>query len=400
MIQVLDTIEGSGHPLGFCFRREGQRPGPLAGAQGQVTLRVDARAMGAHQKEALVFEGPSGPAWRLVSDEGPYLNGSDMAPFPLGFFNAGLQSDLLGRIASLIASRSLDITGVELELENSYSFSGSFFKGDGQGTAYPATLKLNLKGSASPQAVRELLRDAIAASPALAAMSTPLANTFALYVNGIRREVTQALPSTSPDAPDPLKSYRTPPAPLADGIDIDGITTKIPQPPVETQVMPSSGAKVKLVVLGRSHLTDIARGLTHVNTQLKEPPGSHFGFATDELGASSPGAPTGLALLAGAVSFCYMTQLLRYAEYLKYKVRAIRMVQYTPFGLEMSASGSPVGSAGVVDTHLFLHGDEPDEVMQRLLVMGARTCYLHAALHGALPPQVEASFNGAPLKPA
>ena len=250
----------------------------------------------------------------------------------------------------------------------------------------------------SATAARDLVRDAIAASPALAAMTTPLANTFALYVNGIRREVTEALPSTSPDAPDPLKSYRTPPSPLTDGKDMPGITTKIEMPPVKTEVMPSAGAKFELRVLGHSQLTDIARGLTSIKTQLKAPPGSHFGFESDELSIASPTAPSGLALLAAGVSFCYLTQLLRYAEYLKYKVRAIRMVQYSPFGAHQSADGTQVGTVGPFDTHLFLHGDEPDAVMQRLLVMGARTCYLHAALHAALPPQVEAQLNGVPLE--
>lgn len=398
MIQVSDTIEGSGYPLGFCFRREGSRTGPLSGSIGTANLRVDARAMGAHQKEALVFEGELGPAWRLVSDEGPYLKGSDMAPFPLGFFNSGLQADLLGQVARLVSSRSLAVTGVELELDNTYSFSGSFFKGDGQGTALPAQIRLELTGTLLATAARDLVRDAIAASPAIAAMTTPLANTFALYVNGIRREVTEALPSTSPDAPDPLKAYRTPPAPLADGKDMAGVTTKIPMPPVETEVMPSAGAKFELRVLGHSKLTDIARGLASMRTQLKAPPGSHFGFESDELAITSPGAPSGLALLAAGVSFCYMTQLLRYAEYLKYKVRAIRMVQYSPFGAQVSPNGVHLGTASPFDTHLFLHGDEPDAVMQKLLVMGARTCYLHAALHAALPPQVDARLNGVPLE--
>lgn len=398
MIQVSDTIEGSGYPLGFCFRREGSRTGPLAGSTGQANLRVDARAMGAHQKEALVLEGDPGPAWRLVSDEGPYLKGSDMAPFPLGFFNSGLQSDLLGQVARLVNSRALAVTGVGLDLDNTYSFSGSFFKGDGQGTAMPAQIRFELTGSLTGAAARDLVRDAIAASPALAAMTTPLANTFALYVNGIRREVTEALPSASPDAPDPLKSYRTPPAPLADGKDMPGITTKFEMPPVKTDVMPSASAKIELRVLGHSRLTDIARGLTSIKTQLKAPAGSHFGFESDELSIASPSAPSGLALLAAGVSFCYMTQLLRYSEYLKYKVRAIRMVQYSPFGAHTSADGKQVGTVSPFDTHLFLHGDEPDAVMQRLLVMGARTCYLHAALHAALPPQVEARLNGVPIE--
>lgn len=397
MIQVFDTIEGSGYPLGFCFRRQGERPAIFAGHEGDTIFRVDARAMGAHQKEALVHEGSNGPAWRLVSDEGPYLKGSDMAPFPLGFFNAGLQADLLGRLSWIAAARKIRVSSVALKLDNEFSFSGSFFKGDGKGTAEAADIRLSITGEAPADEVADWVRDAVRSSPALAAMSRPLDSTFAIYVNGIRREVTLTLPSTAPDAPDPLKTYSAPPGPIRDGKDLGGVITKIPRPPVETELMPSAGSKFVLRVLGSSRLPDLQQGITDVQTWLKAPAGSHFGFQTDEKNLTQPSGPSGLALLSAGVSFCYMTQLLRYAEYLKYKVRAIRMVQYNAFGLRRGDDGALHGDVGPVDTHLFLHGDEPDEVMQRLLVMGAQTCYLHAALKAALAPQVEVRYNGMAL---
>lgn len=397
MIQVHDTIEGSGYPLGFCLSRGGERPSMFAGAPGHAVLRVDARAMGAHQKEAVIHEGPGGPSWRLVSDEGPYLKGSDMAPFPLGFFNAGLQADLLGHLTRLASESGTGLDDVRLELDSGFSFSGSFFKGDGRGTAEPAQVRLALRSGAPALAVVDLVRRAIAASPALAAMSTPLDCTFALYVNGIRREVIQARPSSAPDASDPLKTYPRPPAPVLDGRDLGGIITKMPMGAVETQEMPSSGAKFDLRVLGSSRVADLQSRQTEVAVRLKAPPGSSFGFRTDEASLSSPVAPSGLAVLSAGVAFCYMTQLLRYSEYLKYKVRAIRLVQFNPYSLQSRAGGGLSGAAAPVDTHLFLHGDEPDEVMQRLLVMGAQTCYLHAALKSALPPVVSATLNGQPL---
>jgi hypothetical protein len=397
MIQSHDTIEGSGHPLGFCFQRDGERPDIFKGLPSETIFRVDARAMGAHQKEALVHEGGKGPAWRIVSDEGPSLKGSDMAPFPLGFFNGGLQADLLGQLSRLATSQGTEISAVDLDLDNGFSFSGSFFRGDGKGSADAAQLRLSITGEAPPEEVAELVRKAVQASPALAAMSTPLDNTFALYVNGIRREVTMTLPSVAADAPDPLKSYARPPSPLKDGKDLSGIVIKIPQPPVETDVMPPAASKLDIRVMGRSRLADIKKGVTEVQTWLKAPAGSHFGFRTDEVNVTDASAPSGLALLSAGVSFCYMTQLFRYVEYLKYKVRAIRLVQYNPFSMKQNADGSLTGHVGPVDTHLFLHADEPDEVMQRLLVMGAQTCYLHAALKAALLPVVQLQYNGQPL---
>jgi uncharacterized OsmC-like protein len=42
------------------------------------------------QKEAIIQNGPTGTVWRVVCDEGPWLNGTDLAPFPLAFFAAGV----------------------------------------------------------------------------------------------------------------------------------------------------------------------------------------------------------------------------------------------------------------------------------------------------------------------
>ena len=256
MIQVTDTIDGSGFPLGFCVRRGGERPGIFGGAAGRTVFRVDARSLGAHQKEAVVNEGEQGPAWRMTSDEGPYLHGSDLAPFPLGFFNAGLQGDLLGRIRHYAEARQIRLGAVAVELVNSYSFSGSFFKGDGRGSAEPAQIRVAIESPASPDKAAHLINTAVSASPALASMRVPLQSTFALYVNGARRTVSSAAPSAAPDAPDPLKTYGGPPQPLADGKDLDGIITKIPQPAVATQVMPSAGARFELHVLGKGRLDD------------------------------------------------------------------------------------------------------------------------------------------------
>jgi hypothetical protein len=225
------------------------------------------------------------------------------------------------------------------------------------------------------------------ASPALATMRTALANTFALYVNGVRRAVSGSHASQAPDAPDPLKRYAGAPRPLSGADDLPGIISKMPLGAEDGAEMPAAGAKVDLVAQGRSQLAE-PEGTTGIETWLMRPAGSRFGFRTEEH-PERDRAPSGLALLSAAVVFCYMTQLLRYTEYLKYRVRAIRVVQYNPFRLTGSAEdGNLAGQADPVDTHLFLHGDEPDEVMQKLLVMGAQTCYLHAALRSTLEPEI------------
>ena len=92
-----DTIEGSGYPLAFMVRN-GVTPKVVSGkAPSRDVFRVEARTMGGHQKEVLVSEGEGGRIWRRTSDEGAILKGSDLAPFPLAFYNAGLHADFLNR---------------------------------------------------------------------------------------------------------------------------------------------------------------------------------------------------------------------------------------------------------------------------------------------------------------
>jgi len=393
MIQTTDTIDGSGYPLAFKVRAGERVASVLAGASGHDVFRVEARAMDAHQKEALVTEGDVGTTWRVASDEGPYLNGTDLAPFPLGFFNAGLQAELLQRLLARAAANDVRCDAVAIDLDNRYAFEGSFHKGTGRGSAQPPEARFTLRSGADAERVAQVVREAVASSPLLAVLRTPLRNTFALYVNGKRREVVSAEPSTAPDAPDPLKTHREPPGPLAATSEPTDLITKLPAQARAAVGGPmSASSRVEIGVLG--HGRSVGAGLAEHDTWLARPPGSRFRFraAVGEAGAGS--APSGLALAAAGIAFCYMTQLVRYIGYLKYRVRAIRLVQLNPFGLA-SNGAALTGEAGPVDTHLFLHGEEPDDVMQRLLAMAANTCYLHASLGAALQASVHVTLNGA-----
>lgn len=78
------------------------------------SVRVAGRSFAGMQKEALVVDSPSGRCWRLVSDEGPELNGHDEAPFPLAFLTAGLLASFASESAALGAQRELDVAGIRL----------------------------------------------------------------------------------------------------------------------------------------------------------------------------------------------------------------------------------------------------------------------------------------------
>jgi len=387
MLTVADTIESSGHPLAFKVRQGTGRSSLVTGLPGRDTIRVEARALGGHQKEAIVTEGRAGSTWRVVSDEGPGLKGSDLAPFPLGFFNAGMHADLLGRLLNAAGRAAVSIEAAELALQNAYRFEGSFYQGTGKGTGFPPTGMLHVRGGLDQAVADRLLAAAMAASPLMASMRTALRNTFALYVNGKRVPVTSEPSSMSPDEVDPLKAHAQAPAPLAGGSAPADLITRYPRPEGDAPSQVIAGdAKLEIPIEGASRLLDPA-GLVEARTWLPFVAfGNRFRLVADER-AKADDAPSGLVLACAGIAFCYMTQLIRYSEYRKYDVRAIRVVQTNPFELVEAAAG-PQAIAHPVDTHLFVHGREADDVMQALLSMSARTCYLHAALGAPIEPDV------------
>ncbi len=389
----VDSIEGAGFPLGFRAEGGERRPSVLGAAGGREIYVVEARKLVVHQKEAVVREGEGGRCWRLASDEGKHLKGTDLAPFPLGFFNAGLHGDLIGRIVALASARAIDLDELNIALTNGYSLTGSFFRGDGEGFAEPASIKVVVRSGAPADRITGLVADAVEASPALAAMRTPLVNTFAIYVNGRRRPVETMTPSASQDAPDPFITYSTAPSPRNGGPDLADLIRKTGQEEAGAIVPAPAGTTTRIirVVNGTSRLIDPA-GVTETDTWLELPGMSHFTLKSDER-ADGDTAPSGLALLSAGIAFCFMTQLDRYIEHMKFDIDGVRLVQYSPYAL--NAEGERLrGVAEAVDTHLFLNGREAEETYERLMQIAARTCYLHATLAATLEPRLSIELNG------
>ena len=364
----METIEGSGYPLGFALDDKDAAP-IFTGGTGDTIVVTEARMMAGHQKEAIVHEGIVGPRWRLTSDEGKHLNGADAAPFPLGFFNAGLHTELHSHLAALAAARGRDLGQPDLSIRNFYWMTGSFAKGTGEGFGDPSEIIL----TGGP----DLLEEAVKASPAFDALRRPLQNTFALYVNGRREDTPGMTPSTAENAADPYMTYHTPPAPRGmatpDLIRKSGMVEEgdIKPAPVGTDT------RIIRTVAGKSKITD--SGTIETDTWLEMPGVTHFTLR----GGTRPDqrrAPSGLALISAGVAFCYLTQLSRYIEHLKLDINGVRLVQYSPF------SSDGTGRAGPVDTHLFLNGRADTETHAKLLRVAARTCYLHATLSAELPP--------------
>jgi len=397
-----DTIDAFGDPLAFKVAQGSARPAVLRNEAGTDVIKVEARHLSHHQKEAVVTEGSTGSAWRIASDEGPQLGGTNLAPFPLGVFNAGLHGDLVNRILAVAKARQLPLHDLHVYLENRYSLTGSFVRGDAVGEAEPTRVRVALRSAASAADVNAMVGAALAASPAMAALRTPMQNTFAIYVNGRRRTVSALPSSPAPDALDPFLVYARPPRPLDAGADLVDLIVKRGNEPGTRPLSPASPTgRVVRPVIGNSLLVDPA-GVVETDTYLGLPGSTHFALRTDErpgLGREGDQGPSGLACMAAGVAFCYTTQLLRYIENMKLAIRGVRMVQYTPYRLTGSlAGGDLAGSALPVDTHLFLNGEAPDEIHEKLQKIAAVTCYLHASLAAALEPQVEVELNGEPLQ--
>jgi hypothetical protein len=383
---LIDTIDRHGDPLGFKLR-QGARRSPLLSAGGRDVVKVEARQLAGHQKEAVVTEGAEGSAWRLTSDEGRHLRGTDLAPFPLGYFNAGMQSDLYGRIRALAAARDIALGQVEIRVVNHYWLTGSFIHGTGEGHAEAPDIEVRIETGASAETVKALVASAMDASPAIAFLRTPLTgNTFALYINGRRRPIEGVANSPAADAGDPYRVYAAAPRPLATSPRHDLVekTGRLEQGTPEPAAATVTNRLIRNIFgEGRSLGRD---GVYAVDTWLGVPGASHFRLVTDE--GSGDGAPCGLALLSAGMAFCYMTQLSRYIENMKMGIRGVRLVQLNPYVAGPAAAVEPV------DTHLFLNGEAPDETHLQLLTVAARTCYLHAAAKTPTEPNLGIIYNG------
>jgi hypothetical protein len=313
----------------------------------------------------------------MASDEGVHLKGTDLAPFPLGYFNAGLQADLAGAIVRLAKTRGITVKALSMAMKNGYSLTGSFVQGTGVGVGEYTSVDLDIETDTDGDKAAALVRDAIAASPAMAMITSNLDNTFALYVNGRRRQVT-TLPASDPGsvATDPYVKYTTLPAPLANaGTRADVIAKAPDKQPGEPIVAPVEG-KVIREVSGRGELVDPA-GIYRSKVGLNLPASSMFTFTSDETAADT--APSGLALATAGIAYCYITQICRYIEHQKLPIRAVRLVQTSPYGVDADGRGV----AKPCDTHLFMSGEATEEAFETLQRVAANTCYLHQTMIGS-----------------
>ncbi len=380
--QIVPSIESIGGPLSFKLRDH--RGLPKMESPGRLHVRSEVRALEGMQKEALVHHGPDGSTWRMVSDEGPYLNGTDLAPFPLAFYTAGVVFSFMTEVLAHAAAQGTEVGDFAVSSDHYYTMQGSALRGNMVGGAKSIDLTVAIEADAAREQIAQILDLGLAASPAEAYMRDRIENTFSVAANG------QALAlQTLRSSPQPIDGSATSFDSLqpANGEFADGIIAKLSEAEVLEGVAGGAGSSLQAVQKRDLHVRGEARMLTstlkEIQVRLLQPIGSSFRLLCEDGGEQQ--APPALGYLSAGIGFCFMTQIGRYAQITKRALDTYRIVQDNNF-----TRAEPGGQAAAdpVDTSLYLTLDESDEVAQQIAFMGEQTCFLHAALRDAYPTRI------------
>ncbi len=392
----MDLSATNDNPFVFEVDQTSVNPLVLPGLSGRLNLCTATRALQGMQKEAIVHYGYNGPLWRIICDEGPWLNGTDLAPFPLGFFNAGLVASYLSEYREHARQKGVVINDLEVMVDTRYRMEGSLLKGTMQGSALPVQATFKVQAEASEDVIKELAWLAVATSPADAFLREAHASIFDLVTNG--EPVLSAedagintgtgIETQSQDELDALFDQARPYSTATGQEDIlhklEGVThlggEELGTVKSSSDVGLSENQKRELHVRGVGEIR--ADGMKSIQVACFSPVGSVFRVLSDDSAAwgGAGRAPSGLAYLSAGLSFCFMTQLGRYAQVAKQRLDSYQIVQHTSYDLPWTLNAEPSpSSASSTLTKVFLSTAEKDRDTLKMLKMGEQTCYLHAA---------------------
>jgi len=340
-------------------------------------LRTWVRSLSGFQKEALIRSHKTGETWRLVSDEGPYLNGHDAAPCPLAFLSTGMAASFMNEILALAKLQGVEIRKLKLIQDNYYTMKGSMPKRTMVGGAENIDLQVEIDCDLEDAALNEFLINATYASPLNGLMRGQLESLFKLGKNGVELPTAKVAEIDSPLFPDPGNHFGK----------------SIPEANPLSLMEPIGPTPKKDVVLGTtsggSSLADeqdrrlnigavaVMRedGIKEIQQMQYSPYGTSFRFLTSEDGR----APDANTLISAGIGFCFMTQFGRFVSMLKLDLPDYRIVQDTHFNLGGASGGTgKAGEADPIETHVYLETSESDETAQEMLDISEQTCFLHA----------------------
>lgn len=340
-------------------------------------LRTWVRSLSGFQKEAFVRSAQTGRTWRLVSDEGPYLNGFDAAPCPLAFLSTGMAASFMNEILALAKIQGVEIRKLKLIQDNYYTMQGSMPKRTMVGGAENIDLQVEIDCDLDDAKLNEFLINATYASPLNGLMRGKLESLFKLGKNGVELPTAKVAELNAPLFPDPGNHF-----------------AKAKAKPSDQELMvPVGPTPKKDVVLGTttggSSLSDeqdrrlnigavaILRedGIKEIQQMQYSPYGTSFKFLSSEDGR----APDANSLISAGIGFCFMTQFGRFVSMLKLDLPDYRIVQDTHFSLGGASGGTgKAGEADPIETHVYLETSESNETAQEMLDISEQTCFLHA----------------------
>ncbi len=340
-------------------------------------LRTWVRSLSGFQKEALIRSARTGETWRLVSDEGPYLNGHDAAPCPLAFLSVGMVASFMNEILALAQSEGVQIRQLKLIQDNYYTMKGSMQKRTMVGGAENIDLRVEIDCDLSEAALQDFLVNATYASPLNGLMRGQIESLFKLGKNGSPLPTAKVAELTAPLFPDPGNHFAKA-APLDSPLTL--MTPVGPTPRKDVARGTSSGGSSLADEQDRrlnigAVATLRADGIKDIQQMQYSPYGTSFRFLSSEDGR----APDANTLISAGIAFCFMTQFGRFVSMLKLDLPDYRIVQDTHFSLGGASGGTgKAGAADPIETHVYLETTESDETAQEMLDISEQTCFLHA----------------------
>jgi len=340
-------------------------------------LRTWVRSLSGFQKEALICSAKTGDTWRLVSDEGPYLNGHDAAPCPLAFLSTGMVASFMNEITALAEIQGIHIRYLKLTQDNYYTMKGSMPKRTMVGGAENIELLVEIDCDLSDGELNDFLVNATFASPLNGLLRGKIESLFKLSRNGTPLPTAKAAELEGSLLPDPEDrfAYAEPAAHTTDLMAPVGLTPK--------------KTVAKGTAVGGSSLSDeqdrrlnigaiaVLRddGQKEIQQMQYSPYGTSFRFLSSEDGRS----PDANTLISAGIGFCFMTQFGRFVSMLNLDLPDYRIVQDTHFSLGGASGGTgKPGEADPIETHVYLETTESNQVAQEMLDISEQTCFLHA----------------------
>ncbi len=340
-------------------------------------LRTWVRSLSGFQKEALVRSALTGRTWRLVSDEGPYLNGHDSAPCPLAFLSCGMAASFMNEITALAELRGIEIRRLRLIQDNYYTMKGSMPKRTMVGGAENIELQVEIDCDLADSALSEFLIDATYASPLNGLMRGHLTSLFKLGKNGAELPTNEVAELDGPLFPDPGNHFSLS-RPEAGDLKLMQPVGPTPKKAVAGGTATAAGSLAdeqdrRLNIGAVATLRE--DGIKDIQQMQYSPYGTSFRFLSSEDGR----APDANTLISAGIGFCFMTQFGRFVSMLKLDLPDYRIVQDTHFSLGGASgrTGKP-GEADPIETHVYLESSESDETAQEMLDISEKTCFLHA----------------------